>query len=66
MDMQRLFTMLTRMLFRKAVKTGVRHMTRTGKPKAAMTPEERHEGTSARAMSDRVRQAARIGRKLFR
>lgn len=66
MNMNRLFGMLIRMFLRKAVNTGIRHMASRGKPRSEQTPEERHQAASAGAMADRAKQAARIGRRLFK
>lgn len=66
MDMNGLFSMLTRMFLRKAVNTGIRHMASKGKPRSEMTPHERQEAASAKAMADRARKATRIGRRLFK
>jgi len=41
MDLNRLFTMLSRIFIRSAVNTGIDYAARKGKPDHALTPEER-------------------------
>lgn len=63
MDLNRLIPMLVRMFLRKAVATGVDRLARRGKPDAELTPQERKQKQAAKALADRARQAARIGRR---
>ncbi len=66
MDMNRLISMLTRMFVRKAVQTGVDYAARKGKPEAEMTPEERAQAKSAKAMADKAQKASRLARRFLR
>ena len=66
MDMNRLISMLTRMFVRKAVRTGVDYAARKGKPEGEMTPEERKQAQSAKAMADKAQKASRLARRFLR
>ncbi len=66
MDMNRLISMLTRMFIRSAVKTGVDYAARKGKPEAELTPEERKQAQSAKAMADKAQKASRLARRFLR
>lgn len=66
MDLNRLMTMLTRMFIRSAINTSVDFAARKGKPAAELTPEERKQAQSAKAMADKARKAARLGRRFLR
>ncbi len=66
MDLNRLITMLTRLFIRSAVKTGVDFAARSGKPVSEMTPEERQQAKSAKAMADKAQKAARLSRRFLR
>ncbi|NJS39368.1 MAG: hypothetical protein HC783_10470 [Rhodobacteraceae bacterium] len=66
MDMNRLISMLTRMFVRSAVKTGVDFAARKGKPEAELTPEERKQAQSAKAMADKAQKASRLARRFLR
>jgi len=63
MDLNRLIQMLVRMFIRKAVDTGVDRLARRGKPDAELTPQERKQKEAAKALADRAKQFARIGRR---
>ena len=66
MDLNRLFSMLTRMFIRSAVNTGLDHAARKGKPVQEMTPEERLQAKNAKAMAQKAQRAARIGRRFIK
>jgi hypothetical protein len=66
MDMNRLISMLTRMFVRKALRTGIDFAARKGKSDAALTPEERQQAKSAKAMADKAQKAARLSRRFLR
>lgn len=66
MDMNRIFTMFSRIFVRKAVNKGIDVATRRGKAPAEMSAAERKQAADARAMIKRARQAARITRRLGR
>jgi flagellar motility protein MotE (MotC chaperone) len=66
MDMNRLISMLTRMFVRSAVKTGVDYAARKGKPDAELTPEERKQAQTAKAMADKAHKASRLARRFLR
>jgi flagellar motility protein MotE (MotC chaperone) len=66
MDLNRLFTMLSKMFIRSAVKTGVDYAARSGKPAAEMTPEERKQAENAKAMAQKAQKAAKVARRLWR
>ncbi|MBA3911316.1 MAG: hypothetical protein C0524_15955 [Rhodobacter sp.] len=66
MDLNRLIGMLTRIFVRSAVNTGIDYAARKGKPEDEMSPEERKQAQSAKAMADKARKAARLGRRFLR
>lgn len=66
MDMNGLLTMLTKMFVRSAVNTGIDFAARRGKPEAELSPEERMQAQSAKAMADKAKKAARLGRRFLR
>jgi hypothetical protein len=66
MSLSRLFDQITRLVIRSAVDGGIDAATRSGTPKAEMTPEEREQAKAAKAMAQRFRQATRLGRRFFR
>jgi hypothetical protein len=66
MDLNRLFTMLSKMFIRSAVKTGIDYATRKGKSEAEMTPEERKQAQDAKGMAQKAQKAARVARRLWR
>jgi hypothetical protein len=66
MNMDRLWTMLTRMFIRSATDAGLDAMTRSGKPASEMTPEERQQAKAAKDVAKRFRQTTRLGRRFFR
>ncbi|MCX7288831.1 MAG: hypothetical protein NTW20_15115 [Rhodobacterales bacterium] len=66
MDLNRLFTMLYRMVFRSAVNTGVDVASRGGKAPEDMTPEERKAARANREMAAKAKRTLRMGRRFFR
>jgi hypothetical protein len=66
MDVNRLITMLTKMLIRTAVDTGITYAASKGKPESEMTPEERKKAQSAREMASKAEEALKTGRRFFR
>ena len=66
MDLNRLFTMLSRMFLRSAMKTGIDFAARRGKPQSELTPEERVQAKNARAMAQKAQRAARLGRRFLK
>lgn len=66
MDINRLIGMVTKMFVRSAVDTGINFAARKGKPDAEMSPEERKQAQSAKAMANKAKKAARLGRRFMR
>lgn len=66
MDLNRIFGLLGRMLFRSAMRTGVDYVARGGKSEAEMTPTERKKAREMRRMAKRAQQATRLGRRLLK
>jgi hypothetical protein len=66
MDLNRVINMLTRMVLRSVIKTGVNFASRKGKPDAALTPAERKQAAAAKALADKAQKAARLGRRFLR
>jgi hypothetical protein len=66
MNLNGLFTMLTKMFIRSAVDAGVDYAARTGKPEAEMTPEERAQAKRARELAGRAQQIQKLTRRLWR
>ncbi len=66
MTLNRLFDQITRLLVRSAVDGGIDAATRSGKPEAEMTPEDRAQAKAAKATAQRFRQMTRLGRRFFR
>ena len=66
MDLNGLWNMLTRMLFRSAIDAGVDYAARKGKPEAEMTPEEWQQAKQARDLAARARKFQNIARRLWR
>jgi hypothetical protein len=66
MDLNRLFSMLTRMVIRSAVQSGIDVASRRGKPEAEMTPDEKRQAKSHRQAGRRVQQALRMFRRIGR
>ena len=64
--MDRIFSMLFRMLFSRVLSRGVTHLANRGKDPATMTPEERSQAKAARVAGKRARQALRIGLRFGR
>lgn len=66
MDLNRLIGMLTRMFVRSAVDTSVDYAARKGKPASELTPAERKQARDAKAMADKAKKAARLGRRFLK
>jgi hypothetical protein len=66
MDLNRLFTMLSRIFIRSAVNTGIDYAARKGKPDHALTPEERMQAKDARQMAQKAQKAARFGQRFLK
>lgn len=66
MDLNRLFSMLMRMFFQKAMSQGIDYLARRGKPDAELTPEERKQGEEVKAMADKARKGARLAGRFLR
>ncbi|MDM7931078.1 hypothetical protein [Tabrizicola sp.] len=66
MDINRLIGMVTKMFVRSAVDTGINFAARKGKPDAEMSPEKRKQAQSAKAMANKAKKAARLGRRFMR
>lgn len=66
MDLNRLLTMLMRMFFSRAFKSGVDYLARRGKPEAELTPEELKQRAEANAMADKARKASRLAGRFLR
>jgi hypothetical protein len=66
MNLNGLFTMLTKMFVRSAVDAGIKYATRSDKPEAEMTPEERERAKRGRDMAQRARQVSKLTRRFWR
>ncbi len=66
MNANRLVNMLVRRLLNRGLNRGINYAARRGKAPAKMTPEERAKAQSSRKMSNRARQALRLGRRFTR
>jgi len=66
MDLNRLFTMLLRLFFNRAMSHGINFLARRGKAEVELTPEERRQSDEAKAMADKARKAARLTARLWR
>jgi hypothetical protein len=66
MNLNGLFTMLTKMFVRSAVDAGVDYAARRGKPDAELTPEEREQARKAREMAQRAKDISKATRRLWR
>jgi hypothetical protein len=66
MNMNRLWKMLTRMLMRKAMKTGIDLATRGGGSRGPATPADRAQAKTAKETGQKARRAARIGRRMMK
>ncbi len=66
MNLNGLFSMLTKMFVRSAVDAGVDYAARRGKPEAEMTPEEKAQAKRGRALAARARQVQKVTRRLWR
>ena len=66
MDLNGLFNMLAKMVFRGAVDAGVDYAARRGKPEAEMTPEERAQAKRARDLAGRAKEVQKLTRRLWR
>ncbi len=66
MNLNGLFSMLTKMFIRSAVDAGVNHFAQRGKPEAEMTPEEKEQAKRARDLAGRAKQVQKVTRRLWR
>lgn len=66
MNLNGLMNMVIKMVIQTAMKMGLDWATRRGKPEAEMTPEEREQAQSAKKLSDRAKEAAKLTRRLWR
>lgn len=66
MNLNGLFSMLTKMVVRSAVDAGVDYAARRGKPEAEMTPEEREQARKARELAQRAKEVSKVTRRLWR
>jgi hypothetical protein len=66
MDLNGLFNMLAKMFVRSAMDAGIDYATRSGKPEAEMTPEEREQTRKARDLAQRAKEVAKVTRRLWR
>ena len=64
--MERLVTLIFRMLFSRLLGKGMTHLASRGKPAAPMTAQERAQAKAGRVAAKRARQAIRVGRRLGR
>lgn len=64
--MNRLFAVLTRMFVRLSMNTGIKHFALKRKSEAAMSPVELMQARSAKAMTNKPKKAARLGRRFLR
>ena len=68
--MDRLIQMIINMVFRQAVnrgvKSGINRLAGGGKPKSAMTPDERQQAQNAQSIARKARQAANLARRMGR
>jgi hypothetical protein len=66
MDLNGLFTMLSRIFIRSAVRTGIDYAVRGGKPDRDLTPEERQQAKAARQMAQKAQKVARLGQRFLK
>lgn len=66
MDLNGLLNRLARMLARSAVDAGVDHVARRGKPRAAMTPDERARARKGQDLARRAKEISKVARRLWR
>ena len=66
MDLNGLFSMLTKMFVRSAVDVGVDYAARRRKPESEMTPEEREQAKRARDLAARAKEVQKVTRRLWR
>lgn len=66
MDLNGLWAMISKMVFRSAVDAGVNYAYRRGQPEEEMTPEEREQAKKAREIAARVKQVRKVTRRLWR
>ncbi|MFN5996770.1 MAG: hypothetical protein ACK47C_10740 [Paracoccaceae bacterium] len=66
MDLNGLFSMLTKMFVRSAVDVGVDYAARKGKPESEMTPEEKEQAKRARDLAARAKEVQKVTRRLWR
>jgi len=66
MNLNQLFSMLSRMVFHRAMRSGINFAVRRGRSEGSMTPEERTQAKNASAMTQKAQRAARIGRRFLK
>ena len=66
MDLNRLFSMIFRMVFRSAVDAGVDYAARKGKPEAELTPDERAQAQRGRELAQKAKEISKVTRRLWR
>lgn len=64
--MNQIINLILRLFAGPAMRRGMDHLARRGKPVAQMTSDERAQAASARQTAKRARQAIRIARRLGR
>ena len=64
--MQQILSMILRMVMRKGMNAGIKHIAGKGKNPQDMTPEERVQAKSAQDMAKRAQQVARLSRRIGR
>ncbi|MDZ4086923.1 MAG: hypothetical protein U1E69_08975 [Tabrizicola sp.] len=66
MNLNGLFSMLTKMFVRSAVDAGINYAASRGKPEAEMTPEEREQARKGRELAQRAKEISKATRRLWR
>ena len=66
MNLNGLFSMLTKMFIRSAVDTSIDYAARRGKPESEMTPEEKEQAKRGRDLAARAKQIQKVTRRLWR
>lgn len=64
MNPNQIINMVMRLFFRKAVNKGIDMAAGKGKQKGQMTPEERAQAQTAKEMTKRARQVAKLARRM--
>jgi hypothetical protein len=66
MNLNGLFSMLTKLFIRHAVDAGVDYAARRGKPESEMTPEEKAQAQRGRDLAARAKEVQKVTRRLWR